>query len=380
MKRNVLTKILCVLAAVLVLTAAVLPASAEETGEVKTEKKYGSLLVLGDSISTGYGLPDYDFAHPENPYDCASYGNRLARALHLEAGKTYINKAVNGDRTEDLLALLPSLQTEIAASDLIVISIGGNDLLRKLPDLMSILTGAQITDYAQAMTALSLLQPENMAGAAANPQITQMLTEAVMSNAMNLAQIVATLKANNPTAEVVFLKQYNPAIGVPSMQGMNMLAQPLIAQVNATMDRVVVGAGYKVADVPSVIDSSAAARTNILSMDIHPNLAGHGMIYELLCDTLGIEKECIHAWGEWKEISEGPATEPWTAERVCTKCGETETKEFPAKETAAPETTTAPEDTKEPGKEKKKGCKSAVGAAAAVIALCGAAFVGRKHQ
>ena len=43
------------------------------------EKKYESMLVVGDSISTGYGLENY--TPGGSPYECRSYCNILAESL-----------------------------------------------------------------------------------------------------------------------------------------------------------------------------------------------------------------------------------------------------------------------------------------------------------
>ena len=80
------------IAAALVIGAAVLPAAA-------SEKKYSSMLVLGDSISTGYGLENY--TPGGSPYECRSYCNILAESLGLKGRDTYINRAVNGDGDVD---------------------------------------------------------------------------------------------------------------------------------------------------------------------------------------------------------------------------------------------------------------------------------------
>ncbi|MBO7375702.1 MAG: hypothetical protein J6V01_01260, partial [Clostridia bacterium] len=129
--------------------------------------EYSRLLVLGDSISTGYGLPDYSTA---DPYLCQSYGNRLAEAIGLKSRQTYITRAVNGDRSADLLALLPTIKNDVSASDLIVISIGGNDLLRSISEIASAIAGIAVTSVDSAVSALMNATPENYAAAAANTE------------------------------------------------------------------------------------------------------------------------------------------------------------------------------------------------------------------
>lgn len=88
-----------------------------ELSETIDEKEHGNFVyyALGDSIAAGYAL--------ENPAeDC--YG-----ALFVSRFDTvkYENFAVSGDKTGDLLALLPAL--DMSDADLVTISIGANNLL-----------------------------------------------------------------------------------------------------------------------------------------------------------------------------------------------------------------------------------------------------------
>ena len=106
--RKALLKIITLLVTLTLIAAAVCPAIAAESD---TAPK--TLLALGDSLTTGYGLPNYTYGG--DPYLCDSYINRIAAAFGLEGGKTYINRAVNGDKTGDLARLLPSLKTRSRA-------------------------------------------------------------------------------------------------------------------------------------------------------------------------------------------------------------------------------------------------------------------------
>ncbi len=375
-KRKAASAILAFCLVALLCAPLAVPASA--SGE------YSRLLVLGDSISTGYGLPDYSTS---DPYLCPSYGNKLAEAIGLKSRQTYINRAVNGDRSADLLALLQTIRNEVEASDLIVISIGGNDLLRSITEIASAITGIAVTSVDSAASALMGATPESFAAAAENTELQAKLVGIVTGYSANMAKITALLKEYNPSARVVFLAQYNPLKNVPNLETVNSFASPILASINVAMRAAAEAAGYEVADVPSVIDDFAAARTNILAYDIHPNSAGHEEIFKLLYAKLGITDtpvttECVHEFGEWKEISEGPAWEPWTGERVCSKCGATETSEFPAKDTRPPETsqpepeaTSAPEaDATTQAPDGEKGCKSAASLVFVAFAACLAAL------
>ncbi len=76
------------------------------------------VLVVGDSISAGYGVT------PEEAWPA-----RLAAAT----GWQVINAGVNGDTTADALARLPEL-LERHSPRLVLVEIGGNDMLRRIPE------------------------------------------------------------------------------------------------------------------------------------------------------------------------------------------------------------------------------------------------------
>ena len=79
--------------------------------------KGSAVLALGDSLTYGYG------AAPT-----AAYPVQLA----MLTGWKVINGGVSGDTTADALARLPELMGQ--HPKLVIISIGGNDFLRKLPE------------------------------------------------------------------------------------------------------------------------------------------------------------------------------------------------------------------------------------------------------
>lgn len=85
-----------------------------------SEQSGGELVVLGDSISAGYGL------NPDTEYD---YGQICADYL----GYDISNYAVNGYDTEDLISLIESnaaVRDSISGAEVIVISVGGNDIMQ----------------------------------------------------------------------------------------------------------------------------------------------------------------------------------------------------------------------------------------------------------
>ena len=131
MKNAIQKGLLLTMASVLLLSVLLCSVAASQTEETKPQ----TLLALGDSLTTGYGLANY--TPGGSPYLCNSYINQIAKAMGLEGGQTYINRAVNGDRSADLAKLLPSLENEVKSADMIIITIGGNDLLSLLPSIAS---------------------------------------------------------------------------------------------------------------------------------------------------------------------------------------------------------------------------------------------------
>ena len=79
------------------------------------------IIVLGDSITAGYGLT------PQQ-----AYPSLLAQQLDLDL--PILNRGVSGDTTADGLARLTSDVLE-EQPWLVIIGLGGNDFLRKVPKI-----------------------------------------------------------------------------------------------------------------------------------------------------------------------------------------------------------------------------------------------------
>jgi acyl-CoA thioesterase I len=79
--------------------------------------RQGPLIALGDSITFGRD---------------ASVGNDYVSLLSERIGETVINAGVNGDRTDEALA---RLETDVLSRNprLVVVFLGGNDFLQKVP-------------------------------------------------------------------------------------------------------------------------------------------------------------------------------------------------------------------------------------------------------
>lgn len=363
--------------AILLMGAALLPtfAAASVDGADNGKYKYGSMLLLGDSISTGYGLQNY--TPGGNPYLCQSYGNLLAASLGLSGGESYINRAVNGDASDDLLALLPSLTENIKASELIIISIGGNDLLHILPQFASTITGKSVTGLEAAAGAIMAMDPATLAQKLSDPVSLAPILGAISAYSKNLPLIIEGVHAANPTARVIFLAQYDPMAGSFASPAFGQFAGNAIDSLNLALRTAVAasGYGYEVADIPSVINVNAEGYTNISDADIHPNAEGHALMAKYLGTLVANAPQPV-------EVTPGTDTESGTEVPVETEVVPTETA---AGADAGDETTDGicgmPDatevDTKDEatGDASSNGCGSTIATACVTVsALCAVAL------
>lgn len=142
-----------------------------------TEAKQNVMTVLGDSIASGYGL--------DNIND--SYSAIITEAKSYET----FNYAVPGHKTSDLINVLNNNSAAIETlkkSDLIVISIGGNDLLGALGN-------ASTSDMLDVMFN------------GANSKVVKSLLASVETN---LNTIFTRIRKLNADAPIIIQNMYNP--------------------------------------------------------------------------------------------------------------------------------------------------------------------------
>ncbi len=239
-----------------------------------------NLLALGDSITTGFGLENY--TPGGTPYLCPSYINTVANAMGLECERSYVNRAVNGHTSADLAALLSTLTDEVKAADLIVISIGGNDLLRPIPATASVASGTAVTSFADAIGVLSQISAADFVQLQCNPAFQSIINTMLEGFTSHLNEIADLIKSNAPGAKVILLKQYNPMKHAPAFGGFGNFADNFTSSINQVIDSLCAKTGFSCLDVPAIIDRDTTGLTNIASGDIHPNAQGHARIAELL--------------------------------------------------------------------------------------------------
>lgn len=253
-------------------------------------------LAIGDSITTGNGLPDKE----------QGFAPMLAEKL----GLPLVNMAKDGNTAEDLLMLLEdeAFREVVSQARLITITCGGNDLMGLLYQQIGVL-------YNEAAPVPSMtIQPDQVVGIMANSSDIRRLSilafcmEALMGNeekgippfvesestqaglnqyAQSLHKVVTALHQMNPDALVVVATQYNPYRFFTGMyQVVNTGIEEGVLRLNQEIKETAQMTGYQVADVYTVFSkvpySACNASMEPFEMDFHPNEEGHQLIAECM--------------------------------------------------------------------------------------------------
>ena len=273
-----------------VLSGNVISAYAKQTTKRVKVSTPQCMLVLGDSISTGFGLANYKQG---NNYNTDSYANILAKRYKLSQNNDYYNYAIDGQTSLELYSRVNSgnYDKDIKKSDLILISIGGNDLLSALltfvKDTMGESFTGQETEVDFDFTEPDILNNLN--------KMVQTLSNNITKLKGNIIGITDKIYEINPDAEVVFQTVYNPLDGLP-FEIPSLLTDVFVSRIdevnriinmNATTDDN--QQRYNVADVYTSFSGKSTELTNISKTDIHPNAKGHEKISECI-DAIVVEK------------------------------------------------------------------------------------------
>lgn len=238
---------------ILALSCAVLPVSAEKAGVSVLRA-----TVLGDSIASGYGL--------ENSSD--SYGYIIAS----EKKYSLHNNAVPGHKTTDMLALMKendTVRSNVESSDLLIISIGGNDLLGLLQNG----TSAQLFDIML------------------NGADSATVKNAIALMKSNLDALMSEIRFLNPDCVVIFQTQYNPIYAHPQYSSYAPTLDKLAPVFNSLFfDLAKNNSGVYVTDIFTAFGSyyKETGKYDIIQSDgIHPSVSGHALIAEIILGTIG---------------------------------------------------------------------------------------------
>jgi len=158
----------------------------------------GNLVILGDSISSGYGLEEGEY----------NYGEILGEYLDYDTQ----NFAESGLTTAGLIEKLgdENIRNSVSDADMIVISIGGNDFIGTARDLITEKYGeiVNITDINAIFDLFSgdILKALATLGSLYSVQFPQACNTAIA----NIEKISSEISQLNPDATVVFQNVYDP--------------------------------------------------------------------------------------------------------------------------------------------------------------------------
>ena len=279
-----------------------------------------SMLVLGDSISTGCMLYSYKKG---NNYNTQSYANLVASDLHLSQERSYLNLASDGLTSQELLTNLRDGKYDKAIdSELILLTIGGNDLLGEFLEFLKESIGLDLIDISGTSINADFTNPELMAKL---NELISNIDSNISGFSETFSEILSLIREKNKDAYIICQTVYNPLECLPIPDSVknifdgkiNLLNQNLRSCVRTqNQDKVCV----EVIDVYHLFDGKSADMTNMLDGDIHPNASGHKKIYEAVkssiekhsfptpTDTSTTESDSVPVSGRLDEIEKSESS------------------------------------------------------------------------
>ena len=200
------------------------------------------VLVLGDSLSHGTGDPTG-----------RGYADDVAGALRKRGPVESVNLAVAGAESSDLRGLIESanVRSLAANADIILVSVGGNDLSHSL------------------------------SGAAVPAQALSSVTDARGRFAGNLRSILVELRRANPSAPIRVLGLYQPFSG----EGREArVGESIVLGWNSIIAETALG--YPNIVMVPVFDLFAGRPDRLASDRFHPNREGYRAIADRVIQTL----------------------------------------------------------------------------------------------
>lgn len=249
------------------------------------------VVALGDSITSGYSM-DGSLILPYTDMVSGYYGAEL------------INLAENGATTGDLLTKLSdsNVQQTIASADVILVTIGGNDILQPIlhSEFVDASQYSSMTELIAAMREKDETDP--LFKLSMILYLEQVMPDAISTCNSNITEIAAQLNALNSHAEIVFQTVYNPmdldADDTPLASNglMEVLSANVTKYLEGHDDNVIYNVGINdtirslqdvtVADAYATLFDRAHYYTGISNVDVHPNSIGHLAIAETILEAM----------------------------------------------------------------------------------------------
>lgn len=278
-----------------------------------------SIVVLGDSIARGYGLPDVEHER---------YSALLSDLLKERYERVDIaNYGIDGQTGKELAdSLASNPPAELAGADAVIISIGGNNMLTRLgelfkdSDIISESAVEALKDYFTNMLATDAVGKSKFDAAAAklsamvksidsafeSENFTSLLNDAVSKLRAELPAIVSAVReagAKRVLVQTIYNPYYDIVISLRGVDGKLDLAtrgEKAVAELNNVIKELASENGYEIVEIHDAFSASLDKLTNAgldlssavsglplnFGVDPHPNAAGHRLIAELIKEKL----------------------------------------------------------------------------------------------
>lgn len=263
------------------MSAAAVGISAIVIVNADTQKKK-QLLILGDSISAGYGLAEGEWGYYDYIAECT--------------GAELTNYAVSGYETKDVLAQLQTaeIQNAVKNADVICMSIGSNDLLHPTLAFVENLKASPDEDMYDAMQ--RVLSDSDVRSLTS--ELTSTLRDPINQAKENIAELETQIRALNSDAELIMFTLYNPFETNRSLvydgKDYSSSYQSFMDYVNGQEERIS-GVIRNLKTVETVDICTRFLGTGWLYLrdeinDIHPNEVGHALIAATALGAIDGEK------------------------------------------------------------------------------------------
>lgn len=263
---------------------------------IQAQEEENALLVLGDSIATGYKLEHYDANDLSKAKD--AYANLLGIAMGIEP----VNLAKDKLTGTGLLAMLEetAIKEQIAISQVICISIGGNNVLQPLLTAMKLEFGLKEEDSNELLG----LQIQKVGLLTALPKLKNgietarpLIDEGIKAFESEFPEIISLIRSQAPDARILVSNLYNPYIGVKfGDMNLEVVVEEAVSQINDIISSTLKSDGYidsyEIVDVEKAFGATPAesgfVNVSLLNSDVdpHPSKKGNEAIFDAYAKLL----------------------------------------------------------------------------------------------
>ena len=299
-------KILCVFFSSLMLMSffSVSALADDESAGNAAAGTVSEMMVLGDSISSGYRLENYARYDNSKPQDC--FANILCRHYGLEYDKSFFNFSKTGDASDDTLAALKAADKDtVKNADVIIISTGGNDVMdvveltlfdafvaeqenfKKLGiDINLSSLGSIEQSLLSVFSDPKAKEPlERIIAKCSEQNVQNTFNNTVLQYEANIKEMISYIHETGSDARIFFLTPYDPTSllsGNAIIESIDKMLMNINEKTKEITDSKEYGYGTYTEDLFNEFKDNLIVWTNLITTDIHPNKDGHLHIAEML--------------------------------------------------------------------------------------------------